>query len=42
MPLTAQALSKAMPHGHLRILEGQSHDVSPGVLAPVLVTFFTS
>jgi pimeloyl-ACP methyl ester carboxylesterase len=37
----AQALSKAMPQGQLRILEGQDHDVSPGVLAPVLVDFFT-
>jgi hypothetical protein len=26
----------------LRMLEGQTHDVNPGVLAPVLVDFFTS
>ncbi|MGI9061102.1 MAG: alpha/beta fold hydrolase [Ktedonobacteraceae bacterium] len=38
---TARALSKAMPHAQLRTLEGQSHDVDPKVLAPVLVEFFT-
>jgi pimeloyl-ACP methyl ester carboxylesterase len=42
MPHTAQALSKALPHGQLRVLEGQTHDVDPGVLAPVLVEFFTN
>ncbi len=42
MPHTARALSQAMPQGHLRMLEGQTHDVNPGVLAPVLVDFFTS
>ena len=42
MPPAAQALSKAMPHGQLRILEGQPHDVNPGVLAPVLVDFCTA
>ena len=39
---SAEALSQAMPHGHLRMLAGQTHDVNPGVLAPVLVDFFTS
>ena len=42
MPPTAQALSTALPHGQLQVLEGQTHDVDPGVLAPVLVEFFTS
>ena len=42
MPHTARALSKAMPHGQLRILAGQAHNVDPGVLAPVLVDFFAS
>jgi len=42
MPDAAQALSNAMPHGHLLLLAGQTHDVNPGVLAPVLVDFFTS
>jgi hypothetical protein len=35
-------LSHAIPQGRLRTLEGQTHEVSPGVLAPVLVEFFTS
>ena len=38
---TAQALSKAIPHAQLRTLEGQTHDVDPNVLAPVLVEFFS-
>ena len=42
MPATARALSEAMPHGQLRLLAGQPHNVSPGVLAPVLAEFFTS
>jgi hypothetical protein len=31
-----------MPRGRLRILAGQTHDVNPAVLAPVLAEFFTS
>jgi pimeloyl-ACP methyl ester carboxylesterase len=42
MPGAAQALSQAIPQGQLRTLEGQTHEVNPGVLAPVLVDFFTS
>ena len=42
MPGTARALSQAMPQGRLRILAGQTHDVNPAVLAPVLAEFFTS
>jgi pimeloyl-ACP methyl ester carboxylesterase len=42
MPATARALSQAMPQGQLRILEGQTHAVDPGVLAPVLTGFFNS
>jgi pimeloyl-ACP methyl ester carboxylesterase len=42
MPETLRALSMAMPHGQTLVLEGQTHDVNPGVLAPVLVDFFTS
>ncbi len=38
---TARALSQAMPHAQLRTLEGQRHDVSPEVLAPVLLQFFS-
>jgi pimeloyl-ACP methyl ester carboxylesterase len=42
MPDAARALSQAMPQGRLRMLAGQTHEVSPDVLAPVLVEFFTS
>lgn len=42
MSQTARALAQAIPHAKLRTLAGQSHNVSPGVLAPVLVEFFTS
>ena len=42
MHVTARALSAAMPAGELRSLDGQTHDVSPAVLAPVLLEFFTS
>jgi pimeloyl-ACP methyl ester carboxylesterase len=41
MPHTAMALSRALPHGQLRMLAGQTHNVNPDVLAPVLVEFFT-
>jgi len=42
MPPTARTLSQAMPQARLRMLEGQTHNVNPGILAPVLVDFFTS
>jgi pimeloyl-ACP methyl ester carboxylesterase len=42
MPDTARILSQAIPQGQLRTLEGQTHEVNPGVLAPVLVDFFSS
>jgi pimeloyl-ACP methyl ester carboxylesterase len=42
MPGTARALSQAIPHGQMRILAGQTHNVNPDVLAPVLAEFFTS
>src|SRR3989440_3843185 len=38
----ALELVKAMPYGQHRTLEGQTHEVAPQVLAPVLVEFFTS
>jgi pimeloyl-ACP methyl ester carboxylesterase len=41
MPDAARVLSQAIPRGRLRTLEGQPHEVNPGVLAPVLVEFFT-
>lgn len=42
MPGAARALSQAIPQGQLRMLEGQTHEVDPGVLTPVLVEFFTT
>ena len=41
MPDAARVLSQAIPQGQLRLLEGQTHEVNPGVLAPVLVEFLT-
>jgi pimeloyl-ACP methyl ester carboxylesterase len=40
MPEAARVLSQAIPQGQLRILEGQTHEVKPAVLAPVLTEFF--
>jgi pimeloyl-ACP methyl ester carboxylesterase len=37
---TAEALAKAFPNGQTRTLEGQSHDVAPAAMAPVLKEFF--
>jgi hypothetical protein len=39
---TAVALANAMPHGQHRTLEGQTHEVAPEVLAPVLIEFFAN
>ena len=40
MRATAQALAGALPNGHALILAGQTHDVAPQVLAPVLEEYF--
>jgi pimeloyl-ACP methyl ester carboxylesterase len=37
----AQAISKTIPKAQLRTLAGQTHGVSPKVLAPVLAEFFS-
>jgi len=42
MPDAARVLSEAIPQGRLRMLAGQTHEVKPDVLAPVLVEFFTA
>ena len=42
MQVTAKALARAMSHAQHRTLEGQSHEVSPEALAPVLVEFFAT
>ncbi len=36
----ADALAKAMPHAERKTLEGQAHEISPKILAPILITFF--
>jgi pimeloyl-ACP methyl ester carboxylesterase len=41
MPETARSLSQAIPLGQLRILAGQTHQVNPGALAPILTEFLT-
>ena len=38
---TARTLSQVIPQAEFRFLEGQTHEVSPVALAPVLVEFFT-
>lgn len=40
MQVAAQALAKAMPHAKHQTLEGQTHDVKPEALGPVLTRFF--
>jgi pimeloyl-ACP methyl ester carboxylesterase len=40
MRVTAKTLAAVIPHAKHRTLEGQSHDVNPQVLAPLLVEFF--
>jgi pimeloyl-ACP methyl ester carboxylesterase len=37
---TADKLAKVIPHAKRRTLEGQAHDVSSEVLAPILLKFF--
>jgi len=38
----ANALAKALPQGRVRALDGQTHDIVPAALAPVLLEFFGS
>jgi pimeloyl-ACP methyl ester carboxylesterase len=40
MGSAAKALVEALPDGHVRALDGQTHDIVPMVLAPVLLEFF--
>jgi pimeloyl-ACP methyl ester carboxylesterase len=42
MHVTAVALAKAMSNAQHRTLEGQTHEVAPEAIAPVLVEFFQS
>lgn len=40
MERTARAISEAVTTAEFALLEGQTHDVAPSVLAPLLVEFF--
>jgi len=40
MAATARAISEAVTTAEFALLEGQTHDVAPSVLAPLLVEFF--
>ena len=42
MHTAAEALAEAMPDGEQLTLDGQTHDVQPEVLAPLLIDFFKS
>lgn len=39
---TAETLSRAMPQADMRVLDGQTHEVDPAILGPVLAEFFAS
>jgi hypothetical protein len=36
----ADVLAKILPHASRQTLEGQTHQVDPNVLAPVMIEFF--
>jgi hypothetical protein len=38
----AQAVANALPNARCRTLAGQTHDVAPEIIAPVLKEFFES
>ncbi len=40
MRASAERLSTLIPHARLRVLEGETHDVRPEAIAPVLAAFF--
>jgi pimeloyl-ACP methyl ester carboxylesterase len=40
LPATAQALAAAVPNARALVLDGQTHDIDPNVLGPVLKDFF--
>ncbi|MEO8610364.1 MAG: alpha/beta hydrolase [Chloroflexota bacterium] len=40
MPESGKRLAKAIPHAEYRVLEGQTHEVRPEALAPLLIKFF--
>jgi pimeloyl-ACP methyl ester carboxylesterase len=42
MGSAAKAMAKALPNGQVRGLDGQTHDIVPAALAPVLLEFFAA
>lgn len=42
MRQSAQGFAEAIPDAQLKVLEGQTHDINPGVIGAELVTFFGS
>ena len=42
MCASARTVSQAVPNGKFRKLDGQTHDVQPAVLAPVLIEFLSA
>lgn len=42
MQVSAVTLANAMPNAHHRTLTGQTHEVAPEAIAPLLVEFFTT
>lgn len=40
--LAAEATADAIPNAEVRVLDGQTHDVAPDVLAPALIDFFAA
>jgi len=40
MRTTAETIAQALPYGQLQVLDGQSHNLQPEVLCPVLTEFF--
>ncbi|MBL8094184.1 MAG: alpha/beta hydrolase [Anaerolineales bacterium] len=42
MQTSAATLAQALPLGERRVLAGQTHEVAPEALAPILVDFFTA
>jgi pimeloyl-ACP methyl ester carboxylesterase len=42
MCVTARTIAESVPNGAYRILPGQTHEVQPAAVAPVLIEFFTA
>ncbi len=42
MSASAKTLAEAIPNSHRRTIEGQAHDFSPEIMAPILTEYFLS